>query len=144
MTDIGIVIPELLLVEDSDDDTYFFRRTLKKSGLNCHLHHVTNGAEAVNYIKNASTNSGESFPKAIFLDLKMPIMNGFEVLAWLQSQTLSVPVHVIVLSGSEHQDDKNRAARLGAAEYLVKPVKVEDLHRCLQAVCPEHSSGART
>jgi CheY-like chemotaxis protein len=74
-------------------------------------------------------------PFAIFLDLKMPVLNGFEVLEWMRTQTFSSSIHVIVLSGSDYPEDKERAARLGATDYLVKPVRVEDLQRYLREVC---------
>ena len=133
--------PNVLLVEDSDDDAFFFRRTLQKSGMNCELQHVTNGAEAVDFLRQNSADS-HSLPLVIFLDLKMPLMNGFEVLEWMQTQTFPAHLQVVVLSGSEHQDDKERATRLGATDYLVKPVKVADLHRFLRDVCPPEM-GAR-
>ncbi len=134
--------PILLLVEDSEDDAFFFGRTLEKSGVTCTLQHVTNGAEAIEFLQAAS-NSGkkENLPQVIFLDLKMPVLNGFEVLEWMRTQTFPAPMQVVVLSGSEHEDDKDRAFRLGATDYVVKPVKVIDLHRFLQDVCPPE--GAR-
>lgn len=128
--------PFLLLVEDSEDDAFFFRRTMEKSGVTCRLHHVTNGAEAVDFLHEAVRDRNADLPHAIFLDLKMPVLNGFEVLEWMRTQTFPVHIQVIVLSGSEHQDDKERAARLGASDYLVKPVKVNDLNRFLHEVCP--------
>ena len=126
---------QILLVEDSEDDAFFFRRTLQKSGLTCSLTHVTDGGQAVEFLENAASNP-ENLPHTIFLDLKMPVLNGFEVLEWIRSQSLPSALHVIVLSGSEHEADKQRAAELGAAAYLVKPVRVGDLHRFLQDICP--------
>ena len=131
----------VLLVEDSDDDAFFFRRTLQKSAATCSMRHVTNGAEAVDFLQNAAAH-GEPLPQTIFLDLKMPLLNGFEVLEWLRTQSFTAGIQVIVLSGSEHQEDKERAARLGATEYLVKPVKVGDLHRFLRDVCPSKIEAA--
>lgn len=128
--------PELLLVEDSDDDVYFFKRTLKKSGANLTVHRVANGAEAIKFLQAASASDSQTLPPIMFLDLKMPIINGFEVLDWLKKQTFSGQVQVIVLSGSEHQGDKEHAARSGAKEYLVKPVKASDLERLLKDICP--------
>ena len=122
--------PLILLVEDSDDDAFFFGRTLEKSGFKCSLRHVTNGAEAIEFLEKAS----KSLPHTIFLDLKMPIVNGFEVLEWMQTQSFPTHMQVIVLSGSEHEDDKERAARLGATDYLVKPVRVAHLQRLLGSV----------
>jgi len=127
--------PTLLLVEDSDDDAFFFKRTYEKAGVACSLHHVTNGGEAVDFLEHAANTVPLNLPIAIFLDLKMPVLNGFEVLEWMRTQTFPSNIHVIVLSGSDYPDDKARAARLGATDYLVKPVKVEDLHRYLREFC---------
>ena len=128
--------PHLLLVEDSDDDAYFFRRTLQKSGIACTMHHVVDGAQAIDFLESISSSQSQQLPAVMFLDLKMPLVNGFEVLDWLQTQPFFGQMRVIVLSGSEHQNDKKRAAQLGAGDYLVKPVKVTDLERLLQNVCP--------
>src|SRR5712672_1771363 len=111
--------PLVLLVEDSDDDAFFFKRTFQKSGANCFLHHVQDGAAAVGVLKQASISDALQFPLAMFLDLKMPLMNGFEVLTWLRAQSFPASMKVFVLSGSNQPEDKERALRLGAAEYLV-------------------------
>jgi CheY-like chemotaxis protein len=126
--------PNLLLVEDSEDDFYFFSRTLQKSGMNCILHRSADGAEAIEFLETVSKT--QSVPPIMFLDLKMPVLNGFEVLDWLQTQPFASQIRVIALSGSERQDDKDRAAKLGATEYLVKPIKVADFHRLLRDLCP--------
>jgi CheY-like chemotaxis protein len=129
--------PALLLVEDSEDDAFFFRRAFQKSGAPCSLHHVTNGAQAIEFLESASNCDDRSFPFLIFLDLKMPVMNGFEFLEWMSTQAFRSAVQVVVLSGSEHQDDKTRAAQLGAVDYLVKPVRADDLQRFLQRMHPQ-------
>jgi CheY-like chemotaxis protein len=136
-------LPILLLVEDCDDDAYFFTRTLETSGATCSFHHVTDGARAIDFLENASRSEEPSLPQIIFLDLKMPTVNGFEVLDWMNKQTFSSQIQVIVLSGSEYEEDKQRAEKLGAAAYLVKPVKVSDLHRFLQHVCPPEMGAQR-
>lgn len=128
--------PFLLLVEDSDDDAYFFARALERSGIGCALTHLTDGAQAAEFLQNARAKSAEELPRTIFLDLKMPVLNGFEFLDWMGKQTFPARVPVIVLSGSDRADDKERAARLGAAGYLVKPVLAGDLHQLLRDVCP--------
>jgi CheY-like chemotaxis protein len=135
-------IPILLLVEDSEDDAFFFRRSLEKSGMACSVHHATNGAEAVEFLRKAGSSGEQNLPHVIFLDLKMPVLNGFEVLDWIRTQPFASAMQVVVLSGSEHPDDRQRAAELGATDYLVKPVKVSDFHRFLEDVCPPEM-GAR-
>jgi len=126
----------LLLVEDSDDDAYFFERTLQKSGIRCGIHRVADGAEAIQFLQMVSRSESGTLPVIMFLDLKMPIVNGFEVLDWLQNQSFATQIRVIVLSGSEHQSDKDRAAQSGAKDYLVKPIRVSDLNRFLKDLCP--------
>jgi CheY-like chemotaxis protein len=127
---------DLLLVEDSEDDAFFFKRTLEKSGLGCTVHRVSDGAEAIDFLQSISDARSDAFPKVVFLDLKMPVLNGFEVLDWLQTQPFTLQMQVIVLSGSEHENDKVRAAQMGAKAYLVKPVTTSDLNRFLKGVCP--------
>ena len=126
----------LLLVEDSEDDAFFFSRTLQRTGMACGVHHVTDGAQAVAYLQDQAASESKELPGMIFLDLKTPILNGFEVLEWLRKQPFAADIQVIVLSGSEHEDDKKRAAQLGASQYVVKPIQIQDLQRYLHDLCP--------
>lgn len=127
--------PRVLLVEDSPDDAYFFQRQLGKLGgklgARYSLIHVSDGKAAVEIIQEAM-NARSSIPAAIFLDLKMPIMNGFEVLEWVQQQPWGDTLNVTVLSGSDQPADVDRAQKLGATGYLVKPVTSNDLEQILQ------------
>jgi CheY-like chemotaxis protein len=116
----------ILLAEDSDDDAYFFQRALKKSCLGCSFVRAANGKLATEFLAEANRNP-EDAPSLLFLDLKMPVMSGFEVLEWIKSASLSFPLKVVVLSGSNDHADRMRATSLGAADYLVKPVTPEDL-----------------
>lgn len=124
------------MVEDSDDDAFLFRRTLQKSGTQCDFFRVSNGAKAVEFLQNAAISESQPLPHVIFLDLKMPVLNGFEVLEWLRTQSFASQLRVIVLSGSENENDKERAARLGATDYIVKPIRPPDLDRFLHDLCP--------
>jgi CheY-like chemotaxis protein len=133
--------PILLLVEDSEDDAYFFRRALEKARVVGSVQRALNGAEAVEFLQNALSGTSQ-LPRAMFLDLKMPVLNGFEVLEWLGTQNVPASMPVIVLSGSEHEEDKARATRLGAAAYVVKPIRAADFHRFLPDLCPQEL-GAR-
>ena len=125
--------PCILLVEDSRDDAFFFERTLLKTGISCKLRHVKDGASAIELLEQTFGTS-EGLPNAVFLDLKMPILNGFEVLEWVQEQAWAGTVPIFVLSGSNQTVDRERAARLGAAGYLVKPITKDDLTRKLQTL----------
>ena len=121
-----------LLVEDNDDDAFFMQRAFQEAGLNNPLHIVSNGEEAVDYMagRNAFANR-EKFPlpDLIFLDLKMPGLDGFEVLSWIRHEQKS-HVPVAVLTSSPEEIDRKRARELGADCYLLKPPTTSMLLSC--------------
>lgn len=123
--------PLVLLIEDSPDDAYFFQRQLGKLSRKYSFRHVSDGRAAVELIEEAHGGRA-SMPHAIFVDLKMPVMNGFEVLEWVQQQPWAGALNVTVLSGSDQPGDIERAQKLGAAGYLVKPVTSKDLDEILE------------
>ena len=130
--------PTLLLVEDSPDDVFFFRHALKKSGLNVSVQVVSNGQRALDYFAGVGRYSDrDSFPlpAIVFLDLKMPLLGGFDVLAWMKQQPGLSKIPVIILTGSSEQRDKARACELGAQDYCVKPL-VSDKLRDLVVLLP--------
>ena len=124
-------IPIILLVEDSEDDAYFFERALRRSGRECLLKHVSDGGGAVKLLREALSDISR-MPDLIFLDLKMPVMSGFEVLEWIRRQEFPGTLPVIVLSGSDQETDRLRALELGASEFIVKPIKASGLAERLQ------------
>lgn len=126
--------PHLLLVEDSDDDAFFFERILRKSGLPYRLTRQDNGTAALNFLAQCAAGAEDAdCPDLIFLDLKLPGANGFEILQWLSANKLSRRYQIAVLSGSDQPVDLARAASLGASDYLVKPLRLEQLQSRLQA-----------
>lgn len=136
------VRPYVLLVEDCDDDAFFFRRALKQSGIGCSLFHVTDGAAAIKYLTaaQAAENPSNPWPDLIFLDLKLPSYSGFEVLNWIREQKLESRLDVGILSGSEHPPDIRKAKQLGAEIYSVKPVSVQQLRTRLQEWMAKHAN----
>jgi CheY-like chemotaxis protein len=125
--------PCVLLVEDSPDDAYFFQRALIKSGAQCDLQHVSDGGAAIEFLRRVSNRECKS-PDWVFLDLKMPVLSGFEVLEWIRTQPFAGSLRVVVLSGSDQEADRERAFDLGALDYLVKPVSCADLTKRLQSL----------
>ena|ERR1043166_2038456 len=138
-------LKQVLLVEDSEDDAFFFERTLEKIELPCCLAHAIHGGEAIDYLQVArNTESPERMmPDVIFLDLKMPVLNGFEVLKWIGEQHFRPALHVAILSGSDQQSDIQMARELGATDYLVKPISVQDLAKRLLALPKRHLAFVR-
>src|SRR5690349_12849731 len=119
--------PLVLLVEDSEDDAFFFRWTLEKCGFPCDVIHAVDGAAAMEHLAAGRPDRGGRAPDLVFLDLKIPTFTGFEVLTWIREQQFNPPVDVAVLSGSEHASDIQRAHLLGASGYYVKPLSIEQL-----------------
>lgn len=128
--------PAILLVEDTIDDTFFFRRALGCGGFDADLVHAPDGDAAVQILRASRTPDGRrapGCPSIVFLDLKMPMASGFEVLAWLRDHPFHPPLDVAVLSGSDRDADETRARELGASAFYVKPLGATNLRAHLDA-----------
>jgi CheY-like chemotaxis protein len=114
----------ILLVEDNDDDAFLLTRALRTANIQDPVHTLTDGEEALEYLKGNGKYSDRllyPLPNLILLDLKLPRVSGFEVLEWIQNDTTLPPLVVVVLSSSGEKRDINMAYRFGARSYLVKP-----------------------
>ena len=131
--------PLVLLVEDSDDDAFFFRTTLRKCGASCELVHRDNGGTALDYFTGVETGATRR-PDLVFLDPTLPTLSGFEILTWLHERPLAEALRLFVLSGSEHNGDFARAEALGTAGYFVKPISAEDLRATLEELKPDRTA----
>jgi CheY-like chemotaxis protein len=112
-----------LLVEDSDDDLFFFRRLFAKAGFTAPFAVATNGQNAIRHLEaalNGSEPNKPVVPRLVFLDLKLPLRNGFEVLQWIRARPSLAQVIVVVLSSSAEARDVAEAFALGAQGYVVK------------------------
>lgn len=128
--------PVILLIEDSEDDAFFMRYALQKAGVNHDLRVVTDGQQAVDYLSGLgqfADRNAHPLPAFVFLDLKLPLLNGFEVLAWMQNQPTLQHLPVVVLTGSSEDHDKRRAMELGARSYCMKPAPEEFLRQMLES-----------
>jgi len=123
--------PETILVaEDDAEDALFLKRAFAKVGVPSALHFVQDGQEMVDYLSASdgfADRRAHPFPDLVVLDLKMPRMNGFDVLHWIRNQRGLKRLPVIIFTSSAHEDDVNKAYDLGANSYLVKPHALEDL-----------------
>jgi CheY-like chemotaxis protein len=120
----------ILLVEDDRDDAFFLRRAFLRAGLSHPIVDVRNGQQAVNYLSGNALFADRALyplPKLVVVDLKLPLMDGFELLAWLQNRPEFGSLPVVVISSSNLDSDKEKAMQLGAKEYLVKPHDPDEL-----------------
>ena len=120
---------EILLVEDSLNDTELTIRELKKHNLANNLVHVKDGEEALDFIfatgKFAGTRDILYPPKLVLLDIQMPKVNGIEVLRKIKSDERTRSTPVVMLSSSKEEPDIQKCYALGANSYIVKPVNFE-------------------
>ncbi len=120
----------ILLVEDNEHDVFAMRRALKQARIVNPLRVVTDGQEALDYFSGAreyADRERHPIPFIVFLDLKLPFVNGFEVLSWIRQQPSLESTLVVVLTSSAENRDQERAYALGARSYLIKPPTAETL-----------------
>ncbi len=126
----------VLMVDDSEEDQLLVRIALDKSGFRPRFHTVENGSQAVKYLLGEppfDDRSQHPLPSIMLLDLKMPPLDGFELLEWVQKQPKFAGIPQIVFSSSAFEHDVELAYRLGANAYLVKPATLPELVKLIQA-----------
>ena len=121
MVDHGI---EILLVEDNANDEMLALHAFKRHKLANRVHVVRDGAEALEYIlcTGAYADRGIENPKLILLDLKLPLIDGIEVLRQIRNNPRTQLIPVVVLTSSSEECDIEETYRLGVNSYIVKPV----------------------
>jgi CheY-like chemotaxis protein len=114
---------EILLVEDNPEDAEMTMRALRKRNLANHVHWVKDGEEALDYLFCSGQYAGrdQSRPKLVLLDIKMPKIDGIEVLRRIKDSPLKT-VPVVVMTSSNEERDVVESYRLGVNSYIVKPV----------------------
>jgi two-component system, response regulator len=119
---------EILLVEDSPDDLEMTLRALRKARLANNIHVARDGAEALEFIFALGPHAGrnvENGPKVILLDLKLPKVDGLEVLRRVKADPRTKIIPVVALTSSKEQPDVAECYKLGVNSYIVKPVDFE-------------------
>ena len=126
---------EILLVEDSPADAKLTIRALKKGGLTNKVHHVKDGSEALDFIYYKGTYTSRDIqerPKLILLDLKMPKVDGIQVLEKLKSDPDTKSIPVVILTSSNEDPDIKKCYALGANSYILKPVESDNFFRAIK------------
>jgi CheY-like chemotaxis protein len=126
---------EILLVEDNPDDLEMTVRALRKVNLANHIQVTRDGAEALDFIFCRGSHSGrqiEDHPKVILLDLKLPKVDGLEVLQRVKSDPRTKKIPVAILTSSKEQRDVIESYNFGVNSYIVKPVNFEGFAAAVQ------------
>ena len=120
---------EILLVEDDPADAELTLRALRRNNLANRIHWVKDGEEALDYMFRTGTYIERpiaALPKVILLDLKMPKVDGIEVLRRLKADPSTQAVPVVVMTSSNEEKDVVASYRLGVNSYIVKPVQFDE------------------
>jgi len=121
--------PGILLIDDDDDDQFIFLTALENVAPDSHCDISNNALEAFQYLHTLVET-----PDIIFLDLNMPLMNGFEFLLILKSDPRLISVPVIIFSTSDNPEDQARAKDLGAVQFITKTTDIELLKKDLRHI----------
>lgn len=124
-------VVEILLVEDNHDDAELTIRALRKYNLANHLLHLEDGEEALNFL---FTSSNGTLPKIILLDIKMPKVDGIEVLKRIKSDPDRRIIPVVVLTSSKEERDIIESYKLGVNAYIVKPVEFDKFVKAVSEI----------
>lgn len=125
---------DILLVEDNLGDVRFTQEVIKDSKLRNHLNVITDGREALAYLKREGQYSNVNLPDIILLDLNLPFKNGKEILAEIKEDPELRDIPVAVLTHSEIEADILKAQELHASCYLVKPIDIEQFIMIVRSI----------
>ncbi len=127
----------ILLAEDDENDIFMMGRAFDRAGFSNPLFVVRNGQQVIDYL-NGTGEFGQRdkfpLPGLVLLDLKMPWMDGFDVLKWVRARSQFDALPIVVLTSSKLQTDIDRSKQLGVFDYRVKPHELSNLVLLLQDV----------
>lgn len=128
---------DIILVEDNPDDAELVIRALRKNGISNSIAHLKDGEEAMQFLFSEGPYEGNKLvpcPRLILMDLKMPKVDGLEVLRRVKLHERLRLIPVVLLSSSREEKDINESYQLGVNSYVVKPVEFEGLLKTVQGL----------
>lgn len=122
----------ILVCDDSHDDVFLLKEAFASAGVRAKIESVSSGDQAIEYFQDTG---GRHLPMLTLLDIKMPRVDGFDVLAWVRSRPAPLNgLPIVMLSSSSLAGDIDRAHQLGCNGYVVKPNGLEPLKRLVHAI----------
>ncbi|MGZ3901665.1 MAG: response regulator [Bacteroidia bacterium] len=130
----------IVICDDDIDDHFLLKSALKSTQLNCEIISVYNGLQLMDLLLRRRAYKEIPSPKSdiIFLDLNMPLLNGFGVLKEMKDNYELNNIPVYVLSTSSLADDKRKAIFLGAVNYITKPTDFQEFKTIVKNICNKH------
>jgi CheY-like chemotaxis protein len=128
---------DVLLVEDNPDDTELTTHALTQGNKSIRMLHLKDGVEAINFILNAKTNGHQKLQqrlRLVLLDLKLPKLDGLEVLRKIRENEETKTMPVVILTSSRERRDISEAYRLGVNSYVVKPVSFDNYVKIISSL----------
>ncbi|KAF0224802.1 MAG: two-component response regulator [Rhodospirillaceae bacterium] len=125
---------DILLVEDDPGDAGLTKAALAQARILCKLHHVSDGMEAMAFLRRQGIHAGAPIPHLVLLDLNMPRMGGREVLAAMRGDEALHKIPVVVLTTSDVEADIETSYELGANSFITKPVDLDQFIDSIKAV----------
>lgn len=132
----------LLHVEDEDASAYLFRAALDEIGAAVSVYRVSDGEQALAFLNRSGAYCDAETPSLVVLDLNLPRIDGWRVLARIQASEPLRDIPVVILSTSSLQEDKRKALAMGAKRYIEKPRDFEVLVQEVKFACMNYLSNA--
>jgi CheY-like chemotaxis protein len=130
-------VTDILIIEDNPNDALLTIRSLKQSNLANNIVHVTDGQAALDYLHAEGAfreRNPLKLPKVVLLDLKIPKLDGLQVLARIRGDERTKLLPVVILTSSQEESDLIESYKLGANSYIVKPVEFENFSKSIREV----------
>jgi CheY-like chemotaxis protein len=127
----------ILLVEDDENDVFFMKRAFAAAGIGEAVRVVEDGQQAVDYLLGCGKFADHAqfpSPSLVLLDLKLPQIEGLDVLKWIREKAELRDLKVIILTSSPQTDDVRRASELGANGYVLKPTSIQQRDKLAEAI----------
>ena len=128
---------DILLVEDNPNDEALTLRSLSRAGIADRVVVMRDGAEALDYLLARGAHEGRdptALPSVVLLDLKLPKLDGLQVLERLRAEELTRALPVVILTSSDEQRDRKESYRLGVNSYVRKPIRFDEFSEAVRRV----------